>query len=103
MNLYILIKTIKGRNVRPPIKIDGNELDLSSVNQMDYIIFLADIWDKLVPDENQSLEEKQYQIAMIIAGKRNAYEFTVLMDWLNKRADIETSNLAFELKLLEGR
>lgn len=108
MNLYNLIKTVKERNQiitetpikYPEVKIRKGENDeILKIpiiklyeNGWDALMYIANFWDMILPDEGQELYEKQLEIAEAVVGRRQQYDFVLLMKWMSKRIDINNGD-----------
>lgn len=113
MNLYMLIQVIPMRidnlNMReqskkkPIIKIydkennreidfDNGFFDKSSNLLLDLRLF-SNIWNDLLPDDGQTIEEKHFEIAEFLGGHIYARDVLILMKWLSKRADVDICEL----------
>lgn len=110
MNLFYLTETMIGRvracqdyNVkRPLIRVFDSDMtptyfDNLFTNEDDFwydLRILFSIWNELVPDDESgnpsTIESKQLEICQFLGGKRNCNDVLLLMEWLNKRCDVDS-------------
>lgn len=117
MNLYMLMSVIPTRinyfrekQTKQPIirvydKKNDVELDFDKglfINQ-DNLLFdlrlLSGIWNEILPDKGQTIEEKHFEIAKFLGGNRNVYDVLTFINLLNKRIDINNSELEWLLEI----
>lgn len=113
MNLYHLFQVIPARidyvnkeeykGKKPIIRVYDEEQNTEIVfnnifNSQQYILFdmrtLADVWDKLLKDDEQtSLDDKYMEITEFLGGKRYKNDILTMIHWLRSNCDIDNQEL----------
>lgn len=113
MNLYHLFQAIPARidymngeaykGNKPTIRVYDEEQETEIVfnnmfNSQQYLLFdmrtLANIWDKLLKDDDQtSLDDKYEEIAEFLGGKRYRNDVLTMIHWLRNECDIDNEEL----------
>lgn len=77
----------------------GNGFFDNSKNLLLDLRLLSNIWNELLPDDGQTIEEKHFEIAEFLGGNRYVYDVLILMKWLSKRADVDICELDWLIEI----